>query len=119
MKTETVIFGGGCFWCIEGVFEIIKGITSVTPGYTGGTTAFPTYESVCSGQTGHVEVVRVEYNPQKISFHDLLTIFFASHDPTTLNRQGNDIGTQYRSAIFYTTEQQKKEAEKYIHKLQK
>ncbi|MFA6094393.1 MAG: peptide-methionine (S)-S-oxide reductase MsrA [Candidatus Paceibacterota bacterium] len=119
MKTETVILGGGCFWCIEAVFKIVPGVISITPGYAGGTTAFPVYENVCTGNTGHAEVVRVEYDPQKISFRNLLTVFFASHDPTTLNRQGNDVGTQYRSVIYYTLDQQRKEAEKYTHKLQK
>jgi len=117
MTKETVVFGGGCFWCTEAVFKSLKGITSTVPGYAGGTGANPTYEKVCGGKTGYAEVVRVTYDPDKISFRDLLTIFFASHDPTPLNRQGNDIGTQYRSIIFYTSQKQKEEAEKFITEL--
>jgi peptide-methionine (S)-S-oxide reductase len=108
------VFGGGCFWCTEAVFEGLLGVISVMPGYTGGTTLNPTYEQVCTGTTGHVEATRVEFDPTQISFDDLLTIFFATHDPTTLNRQGNDVGTEYRSAIFYVTSEQKTEAEKFI-----
>jgi len=96
------------------VFEGLLGVISVMPGYTGGTTLNPTYEQVCTGTTGHVEATRVEFDPTQISFDDLLTIFFATHDPTTLNRQGNDVGTEYRSAIFYVTSEQKTEAEKFI-----
>lgn len=113
-KIEVAIFGGGCFWCTEAVFLSLKGVMSVTPGYAGGTTKDPTYEQVSSGTTGHVEVVRITFDPVQISFHDLLTVFFGTHDPTTLNRQGNDVGTQYRSAIFYTNDEQKKEAERFI-----
>lgn len=116
-KNNIVVFGGGCFWCTEAVFKIFRGILSVEPGYAGGKIQNPTYEQVCSGDTGHAEVVRIEYNQAIISFDTLLTIFFAAHDATTLNRQGNDIGTQYRSVIFYITEEQKKEAENFIAEL--
>ncbi len=115
--TQTAIFGGGCFWCIEAVFEQLKGVVSVMPGYAGGETDAPTYDAVCSGETGHAEVLRIEYDPSVISYHDLLTVFFAAHNPTTLNRQGNDIGTQYRSIILFTTEQQKEEATAFIKHL--
>jgi peptide-methionine (S)-S-oxide reductase len=104
MKTETekVAFGGGCFWCTEAVFLQLKGVVEVIPGYAGGKTENPTYDQVATGKTGHAEVVLVEYDPQLISFEKLLAVFFESHDPTTLNRQGNDVGTQYRSIILYT-----------------
>lgn len=114
MKTETVVFGGGCFWCTEAVFKMLKGVISVMPGYAGGTTDNPTYESVSGGNTGHAEVVEVKYDPSIISFEDLLTVFFGSHDPTTKNRQGADVGTQYRSIILYTSESQKTTALKMI-----
>lgn len=114
MKTEKAIFGGGCFWCTEAVFKMLKGVKSVMPGYAGGTVANPTYEQVCTGRTGHAEAVEIEYDPALVSFETLMTVFFATHDPTTLNRQGADVGTQYRSAIFYTTPEQKTAAEKYI-----
>ncbi|OGZ45765.1 MAG: peptide-methionine (S)-S-oxide reductase [Candidatus Ryanbacteria bacterium RIFCSPHIGHO2_02_FULL_48_12] len=114
---QIVVFGGGCFWCTEAVFKMLKGVTSLMPGYTGGVKANPTYEEVCSGSTGHAEAIRIEYDPTEISFHTLLTVFFATHDPSTLNRQGNDVGTQYRSSIFYTTEQQKQESEAFIKSL--
>lgn len=114
---EKAVFAGGCFWCTEAVFNILKGITSAKPGYTGGTVANPTYEQVSSEKTGHAEAVQIEFNPKEISYKDLLTIFFASHDPTQLNRQGADIGEQYRSAIFYADESQKKAAEDYIDEL--
>ncbi len=113
-KNEIAVFGGGCFWCTEAVFKMMKGVTSVVPGYAGGATEHPTYEQVCDGNTGHAEVVRIEYDPSQVKYEDLLTVFFGSHDPTTLNRQGNDVGTQYRSAVFYTTEDQKTIAEKFI-----
>jgi peptide-methionine (S)-S-oxide reductase len=116
---EIVAFGGGCFWCTEAVFGVLEGVRSVKSGYAGGTTPNPTYESVSSGTIGHAEVLKVEYDPAVISFHDLLSVFFASHDPTTLNRQGADIGTQYRSIILYTTPEQKAEAERYIEELKK
>jgi peptide-methionine (S)-S-oxide reductase len=113
-EMEKAIFGGGCFWCTEAVFKMLKGVGSVLPGYAGGTRVEATYEKVSSGRTGHAEVTYVEFDPQIIKYRDLLTVFFASHDPTTLNRQGNDIGPQYRSVIFYTTEGQRTEAEKFI-----
>ena len=102
-QKEIIIFGGGCFWCAEAVFKMLKGIISVEPGYAGGNTKNPTYEEVSSGKTGHAEAIKIEYNPQIISLEALLTVFFATHDPTTLNRQGNDIGEQYRSIILYST----------------
>lgn len=114
---EIIVFGGGCFWCTEAVFRELEGVVSVEPGYTGGATKNPTYEDVSSGNTGHVEVIQIQFDPRRVSVEDLLTVFFATHDPTTLNRQGNDVGTQYRSAIFYTTENQKKEALKTIQEL--
>ncbi len=116
---ETAVFGGGCFWCTEAVFRMMRGVISVLPGYAGGLKTDPTYEEVCSGNTGHAEVIRIDYDPAKISYDDLLTVFFATHDPTTPNRQGNDIGTQYRSIVLYSTEAQKTAAERYIHELEK
>ncbi len=117
-KPEIAVFGGGCFWCTEAIFGELRGIISVMPGYTGGTTKNPTYEEVCTGKTGHAESLRVTYDPRQISFRDLLTIFFATHDPTSLNRQGNDVGTQYRSAVFYASEEQKQATEEFIKKLE-
>ncbi len=114
---EKAIFGGGCFWCTEAVFKSLKGVRVVSPGYSGGTEEDATYEKVSGGQTGHAEVIYIEYDPSKIKYRDLLTVFFGSHDPTTLNRQGNDVGTQYRSVIFYTTDEQKIEAEKFIKEI--
>ncbi len=111
------VFGGGCFWCTEAVFKMLRGVVSVLPGYAGGKTENPTYEQVCSGTTGHAEVTRVEYDPSAISYSDLLTVFFASHDPTTKDRQGNDVGTQYRSVIFYTIPEQKRGAEAFVKEL--
>jgi len=116
-KIEIAVFGGGCFWCTEAVFGRLKGVVSVMPGYAGGTTVNPTYEQVCTGKTGHAEVTRVKYDPAQISYHDLLVVFFATHDPTSLNRQGADVGTEYRSAIFYTTDEQRREAEALIDQL--
>lgn len=116
--TEITVFGGGCFWCTEAVFKILKGVISVTPGYAGGTKPNPTYDEVCSGLTGHAEVTRIEYDPAQVSFRTLMTVFFASHDPTTLNRQGPDIGTQYRSIILYTTSKQKEEAGAFIREIE-
>jgi len=118
VKNEIAVFGGGCFWCGEAVFERLQGVKKATSGYTGGTKENPTYEQVCGGQTGHVEIIRVEYDPAVVSYEVLLAVFFSTHDPTTLNRQGNDVGTQYRSAIFYATEEQKQKAERFIQKLQ-
>ncbi len=117
MKTKTVVFGGGCFWCTEAIFHEINGIISVEPGYAGGNLADPTYDQVCSGTTGHIEVTKIEYDPDLIKFKDLLKVFFGTHDPTTLDKQGNDVGSQYNSAIFYTTDEQKKESEKAIKDL--
>ncbi len=114
---EIVVFGGGCFWCTEAVFKMLRGVSSVLPGYTGGTTDNPTYESVSSGKTGHAEAVKIEYDPKTVKYEDLLTVFFGSHDPTTANRQGNDIGTQYRSAVFYTTPEQKEKTENFIKEI--
>jgi len=114
---QFAVFGGGCFWCTEAVFERLKGVVSVMPGYAGGKRPNPTYEQVCTGATGHAEVIRVEYDPAKISFRDLLAVFFSTHDPTTLNQQGHDVGTQYRSIILYADEDQKREAESVINEL--
>ncbi len=113
-KTQTAIFAGGCFWCTEAIFKEMKGVISVVPGYTGGNRKNPTYEQVSTGATGHAEAVRIIYNPDETTYEELLQVFFATHDPTTLNRQGNDVGTQYRSAVFYTTEKQKELATAYI-----
>jgi peptide-methionine (S)-S-oxide reductase len=115
--TETAVFGGGCFWCTEAVFNMLNGVVSVAPGYSGGNVAHPTYEQVSSGTTGHTEVVKFDYDPSLISYEDLLNVFFATHDPTAVDRQGNDMGPQYRSAIFYTNEEQKEAAERFIAKL--
>ena len=117
-KNEIAVFGGGCFWCTEAVFDELRGVQSVVSGYTGGTNKNPTYEQVCSGQTGHAEVIKIEYDPSQISFRELMTVFFATHDPTTLNRQGNDAGTQYRSAIFYGNDEQKQQAATFIKELE-
>lgn len=116
-KTEKAYFGGGCFWCTEAVYQELKGVMSVMPGYAGGAKKNPTYEEVSSGATGHAEVIEVVYDADTISFRDLLTVFFATHDPTTLNRQGNDVGTQYRSIILYTTDSQRDEAVAFIKEL--
>ncbi|MGD0207088.1 MAG: peptide-methionine (S)-S-oxide reductase MsrA [Verrucomicrobiota bacterium] len=111
-KTESATFGGGCFWCLEAVFERLPGVKSVASGFAGGHTANPTYEQVCAGDTGHAEVTQIEFDPAKISYEKLLDVFWQAHDPTTLNRQGVDEGTQYRSIIFYHSEAQKLAAEK-------
>jgi peptide-methionine (S)-S-oxide reductase len=111
---ETAIFGGGCFWCIESVFQRLRGVKEAVSGYMGGQVENPTYRQVCNGDTGHVEVVRVKFDPNEIAYRDLLEVFFAVHDPTTVNRQGNDVGEQYRSVIFYTSKQQEQEAEDTI-----
>lgn len=115
--TETAILGGGCFWCVEAAIKQLKGVESVRSGYMGGQVANPTYQQVCSGKTGHVEVAEITFDPAVISFSDLLHVFFTLHDPTTLNRQGNDVGPQYRSVIFYRDETQKKTAEDVIAEL--
>jgi peptide-methionine (S)-S-oxide reductase len=112
--TATAVFGGGCFWCTEAVFTMMRGVTRVAPGYAGGSVPNPTYDQVCSGTTGHAECVKIEYDPTLVKYRDLLLVFFGSHDPTTVNRQGADVGTQYRSVIFYTTPEQKAEAESFI-----
>ena len=114
MDKETIVLGGGCFWCTEAVFTMLKGTYSVAPGYAGGKVERPTYEQVSGGETGHIEVIKIEYNPDRLSFEELLQVFFETHDPTTPNRQGNDVGPQYHSAIFYTTDRQKEKAEHYI-----
>lgn len=118
-KTEIAVFGAGCFWCVEAVFENLKGVYKVESGYTGGKVKNPTYKEVCSGMTGHAEVARITYNPDEVSYEMLLSVFFKTHDPTTLNYQGNDHGTQYRSAIFYTSDKQKETAERIITELNK
>ena len=114
---EVAVFGGGCFWCTEAVFDELRGVISVVSGYAGGRTKNPAYEQVCMGITGHAEVIKIEFDPAQVSFRDLVTVFFATHDPTTLNRQGSDVGTQYRSAIFYGDERQKEEAAVFIKEL--
>ncbi len=117
-NTQSIaVFGGGCFWCTEAVFKMLKGVSKVVPGYTGGAVENPTYMQVASGTTGHAEVIHIEYDPNIVTYKTLLTVFFASHDPTTLNKQGNDVGTQYRSSIFYTSPEQRKDAEEYIQEI--
>ena len=111
---EVAILGGGCFWCTEAVYLEVNGVTKIESGYTGGAQPNPTYEQVCTGETGHAEVVRLEFDPAQISYRDLLVIFFTIHDPTTLNRQGNDVGTQYRSVIFHETPEQEATARQVI-----
>jgi peptide-methionine (S)-S-oxide reductase len=112
MPTETITLGAGCFWCVEAVYQELKGVSAVVSGYSGGSVANPTYHQVCRGSTGHAEVVQVTFDPDIISLEDILDVFWRTHDPTTLNRQGPDVGTQYRSAVFYHTEQQREIAEK-------
>lgn len=114
---ERAVFGGGCFWCTEAVFQMLRGVVSVTSGYAGGDIDNPSYEQVSGGSTGHAEVIQVDFDPSVISYRDLLEVFFSSHNPTTLNRQGNDVGAQYRSIIFYTSEEQKLQAEEYIKEI--
>jgi len=114
---ETATLAGGCFWCLEAVYDEIKGVLSVESGYSNGQVCNPTYQDVCNGDTGHAEVVRIQFDPSVISFRDLLNVFFGIHDPTTLNRQGADMGTQYRSAIFYHSPEQKETAETLIREL--
>ena len=113
IKTETATFGTGCFWCTEAIFQQLKGVLRVLSGYSGGHVENPTYKQVCEGTTGHAEVIEIVYDPSVITYDELLEVFWYSHDPTTLNRQGNDVGTQYRSVIFYHSEAQKQKAEKY------
>ena len=118
-RTETAVLAGGCFWCLEAIFEDLKGVEHVTSGFSGGTVANPSYDQVCTGTTGHAESVQITFDPSVISYHDLVQIFFAFHDPTTLNRQGGDVGTQYRSAIFYNSPEQEKTAHAVIADLTK
>ena len=118
IKDDYVVLGGGCFWCGEAIFSRVKGVLKVTPGYSGGTVANPAYAQVCAGTTGHAEVAKVEFDPKVASFERILDVYFAAHDPTSLNRQGSDAGSQYRSVIFCTTAEQKKQAEKFIKKIQ-
>ena len=118
-KTDTAIFGAGCFWCVEAVFQQLDGVLKVTSGYTGGQTVNPTYEEVCGKQTGHIEVTQIVFDPERISFDELLEVFWKTHDPTTPNQQGNDVGPQYQSAIFYNNETQKQKAEHYKNELEK
>lgn len=115
---ETAVFGGGCFWCTEAVFKALKGVLSVQSGYCGGTTQHPTYEQVCSKQTGHIEVVKIDFDPTVIQFSELLEVFFATHDPTTPGRQGNDVGPQYQSAIFFQSEQQQEIARQFVAEIE-
>ena len=117
--TDTAVFGNGCFWCTEAIFQQLEGVEKVESGYSGGHVANPTYKEVCTGNTGHAEALRIVYDPKKISYDELLEVFWQTHDPTTLNRQGNDIGTQYRSVIFYQNTEQKQKAEKYKVELDK
>jgi peptide-methionine (S)-S-oxide reductase len=114
---QTAIFGGGCFWCVEAVFNRLRGVQEAVSGYMGGHVEKPTYRQVCNGDTGHVEVVRVTFDPGEIQYRDLLEVFFTVHDPTTLNQQGNDVGDQYRSVIYYTSDEQEREAEEMIASL--
>jgi peptide-methionine (S)-S-oxide reductase len=116
-RRETATLAGGCFWCLEAAFERLQGVDRVIPGYTGGQVANPSYRDVCTGTTGHAEAIQIAFDPGVISFRELLEVFFSIHDPTTFNYQGNDVGTQYRSAIFYHTPEQKAEAERIIGEL--
>jgi peptide-methionine (S)-S-oxide reductase len=116
---ETATLGAGCFWCVEAVFDDLKGVEDVVSGYSGGHTENPTYREVCDGNTGHAEVAQIRFDPSAISFKEILQVFFSVHDPTTLNRQGNDVGTQYRSAIFYHNDEQKRVAEEVIGEITK
>lgn len=115
-QLQTAVFGGGCFWCTEAIFKMLKGVETVVPGYAGGQKTDPNYKEVSGGNTGHAEVIKLEFDPEIISYEILLEVFFATHDPTTLNRQGADVGSQYRSIILYTTEQQRNTALDYIEK---
>jgi peptide-methionine (S)-S-oxide reductase len=116
-QSETVILGGGCFWCLEAVYERMQGVLSVESGYMGGRTPNPTYHDVCSGATGHAEVVKVTFDPAVTSYREILKVFFTIHDPTTHNRQGNDVGTQYRSVVFYGSDEQKRSAAEIIQEI--
>ncbi len=117
MPSEIATLGGGCFWCLEAVYDRLKGVLSVESGYMGGQRENPTYQQVCSGATGHVEVVQVAFDPDATNYREILEVFFAIHDPTTLNRQGNDVGTQYRSVVFYHSDEQRRVAEEIIREL--
>jgi peptide-methionine (S)-S-oxide reductase len=117
MAKEVATLGGGCFWCLEAVYDQLKGVTDVVSGYSGGHVVNPTYQQVCNKTTGHAEVIQVTFDNEQVSFGDILDIFFTTHDPTTLNRQGNDVGPQYRSAIFYHSDEQKKVAEEKIKEI--
>lgn len=117
MKIDTAVLGGGCFWCLEPVFQQLKGVLEVEPGYAGGHVPNPTYEQVCTGTTGHAEVVRIQFDPETVTFRELLEVFFSVHDPTTPNRQGADVGPQYRSIILYNSQEQKETAEAVIQEL--
>jgi peptide-methionine (S)-S-oxide reductase len=117
-STESITLGGGCFWCLEGVYELVDGVLAVESGYSNGHVPRPTYERVCSGSTGHAEVVRVTFDPQRITLREILEIFFTIHDPTTLNRQGNDVGTQYRSGIYYASPEQEAVARQVLAEVQ-
>ncbi len=116
-KLETATFGGGCFWCVEAVYQRVDGVKSVVSGYAGGSVTNPTYEAVCTGRTGHAEVCQIKFDPSVVTFDELLLIFFKTHDPTTLNKQGNDVGTQYRSVVFYENDAQREATEKMVYKL--
>ena len=116
--SQTITLGGGCFWCVEAVLKPLRGVTRVVSGYANGTVPYPTYQQVCTGQTGHNEVVQVTFDPDAISLHDLLGVFFATHDPTTLNRQGADRGTQYRSGVYYSDDSQREAAEAVVRELE-
>ncbi len=118
-KIETAVFGGGCFWCTEAIFKELKGVKTVIPGYAGGKMTHPSYYDVSSGDSGHAEVIKIEFDPSVIPYRDLLDVFFHTHNPNSLNKQGNDVGTQYRSIILYTSEEQKKTAEEMTQTLQK
>lgn len=115
---DRATFAGGCFWCTEAIFKRLKGVSSVLPGYSGGSVPNPSYEEVCSGDTGHAEAIQIQFDPKIIPYEKLLEVFFYTHDPTTLNQQGNDYGTEYRSAVFYQNEEQKKITEGYLRKLE-
>jgi peptide-methionine (S)-S-oxide reductase len=117
MATETIVLGGGCFWCTEAVYVKVRGVTDVESGYSNGQAERPSYEDVCTGETGHAEVVKLEYDPAQVTLRQILEIFFVIHDPTTPDRQGNDVGSQYRSGIYYTTPQQKEVAEQIVREL--
>jgi peptide-methionine (S)-S-oxide reductase len=116
-QTETIVLGGGCFWCTEAVFDRVQGVVDVESGYSNGQVMHPSYEQVCTGRTGHAEVVKLAFDPAQITLREILEIFFVVHDPTTLNRQGNDVGTQYRSGIYYSNDEQKKVAEDVIREI--